>query len=206
MLGPVAFLGSDPAMAARGALRPLPVGLACDGFSNAVALGPPPGLAEPTTILLRNLAGECDKSSVFKELDRIKLQARVDFVHVPIDYKAKFCRGFAFINFTSSDDAEQARTQWHGLQSYGGYPCSSGGLNVVWARGQGFNSCILLHNKRNKTCRDSTLKPWVRPDKEADGDKLRGQESLIRIQRRLRLVGVRIHVDSAPNFEVEASR
>ena len=151
-------------------MRPLPVGLVA--ASEWETFGPPPGLARPTTLLLRNLASECDKGSVFSELERIKLQARVDFVHVPIDYKEKLCKGLAFINFTSCEDADTARAQWHGLQYYGGYRCSPKGLNVVWAQDQGFNSCTLLHHKRNKHRKDSTLKPWTRPDKEADRDQL----------------------------------
>lgn len=130
------------------------------------AVHAPPGLEKPTTLVVRNLSPYCRQSHVFQELWVINLQQHADFVHVPIDYDSKYCTGICFVNFSDPAHAASARALWHGATHFGGYRCHSPGLNVCFAKDQGFDKCVSHHYKRTKYFRDSKLKFWVRPDKD----------------------------------------
>jgi len=167
---------------------PLPVGL-------VTASGPPPrrppGLAEPTnqmtTLTLRNLGMYCTMSSVFEELGRVGLQPHVDFVHMPLHYDTHLCVGLCYINFTLTEHADTAFSLWQGSQVFAGVRCH-GSLNVAWSKQQGFDACVLHDLKHSKHRSDETLKPWVRPDKEAYRRELLQGVAVRSLYKRFRLV------------------
>jgi len=122
-----------------------------------------------TTLVLRNLPPQCTQASIFIELERIGLQVHTDFVNVPVDYTDKLGKGVAFVNFSSTEHAEAAQARWQGMKWFGGYRCTAGpkgrSLSIAWAKCQGVEQCVWTCY--NKYRRDSRLKPWIRPDKEA---------------------------------------
>ena len=140
-------------------------------------------LQAKTTLAMRNLGHRVTRGGIFEELERTGLQAYVDFAHVALDYRTKCCVGLAFVNFTLLAHADAARLRWTGSVSFAGDLCQGNrGLNVVWAKKQGFSSCVLEDLKHNTLRRDVMMKPWVRPDKDAYRNLLASLEKLVRLR------------------------
>merc|ERR1712048_199527 len=67
-----------------------------------------------TTLMLRNLPNDYNRDMFLKMLDDESLTGEYDFVYFPIDFQTGSGLGYAFVNFTSHEEALRA---WHLLDN-----------------------------------------------------------------------------------------
>jgi len=70
---------------------------------------------QKTTVLLRNLPTDFTRAAFLELLEDEGFDGTFDFVYLPIDFGAKVCLGYAFVNFVTPSDAQRC---W---QIFGGY-------------------------------------------------------------------------------------
>lgn len=74
--------------------------------------------AGQTTVMLRNLPKTLGRNDFVDLLKREGFQGRFDFVYVPADYKHHVSFGYAFVNFSTMEDAELAMRHFEGFQNW----------------------------------------------------------------------------------------
>jgi len=164
-------------MAFRGPLQPGPVsrrgpfqpGLvsqtaAAAAVSAVVVPASADAAQQQTTVMLRNLGAEVTTDIVMEQLKLIGMEGRVDLVHAWIDFKTKLCTGVAYVNFFDPADARVLKAMWHGREEMGGIPCHPHRvLNVVFARKQGFDCCLIEAIRPH--FKDPSMMAWIHPSK-----------------------------------------
>lgn len=65
-------------------------------------------IAEQTTIMLRNLPLKYTRTMLLDLLDSEGFKGRYDFFYLPSNFETSLGFGYAFVNFSSEDDAESA--------------------------------------------------------------------------------------------------
>jgi len=114
--------------------------------------------------MLRNLGAEVTTDIVMEQLKLIGMEGRVDLVHAWIDFKTKLCTGVAYVNFFDPADARVLKAMWHGREEMGGIPCHPHRvLNVVFARKQGFDCCLIEAIRPH--FKDPSMMAWIHPSK-----------------------------------------
>lgn len=84
-----------------------------------------------TTVMLRNLPKTLGRNDFVELLKREGFQNRFDFVYVPADYKHHVSFGYAFVNFSTNEDAELAMRHFEGFRNW---PVESDKqCNVMWS-------------------------------------------------------------------------
>lgn len=73
---------------------------------------------DQTTVMLRNLPKTLGRNDLVDLLKREGFQGRFDFVYAPADYKHHVSFGYAFVNFSTSEDAELAMRHFEGFQNW----------------------------------------------------------------------------------------
>lgn len=71
-----------------------------------------------TTVMLRNLPTQYDRTMLMQLLDSEGFAGLYDFVYLPIDFRGSVCFGYGFINFSSFDAAECFRQQLDGFSRW----------------------------------------------------------------------------------------
>merc|ERR1711959_818296 len=74
---------------------------------------------EPTTLMLRNIPNSYTRDMLIELLDQEELQGSYDLVFVPVDFRSLASLGYAFVNFTSNENAERAKGKLQGFNSWG---------------------------------------------------------------------------------------
>jgi len=106
-----------------------------------------------TTVMLKNLPNNLERSSFLALLDDQGLHGLYDFVHLPIDLQRSANLGFAFVNMTSPAAAELLFCRMQGFHTWPG--SSRKRCEVVWNDSvQGLNALVekfrnspLMHRK-----------------------------------------------------------
>mmetsp|Transcript_7222 Transcript_7222/g.20352 ORF Transcript_7222/g.20352 Transcript_7222/m.20352 type:complete len:412 (-) Transcript_7222:135-1370(-) len=65
------------------------------------------GTGPKTTVLLRNLPEDFTRAALLELLEDEGFEGTFDFVYLPMDFGAKVCLGYAFVNFVSGSDAQR---------------------------------------------------------------------------------------------------
>jgi len=73
---------------------------------------------EFTTLMLRNIPNSYTRDMFIKLLDQEGLQGSYDLVFVPVDFTSLAGLGYAFVNFTSNENAETAKEKLQGFASW----------------------------------------------------------------------------------------
>jgi len=115
-----------------------------------------PSSSELTTVMLRNLPNDYTRSMLLQLLDVEGFSGAYDFVYLPIDFKTGSGLGYAFLNFTAQDIADQFRGHFNGFSNW--TMPSRKVANVDWSRP---NQGLQVHIERY---RNSTVMHEIVPD------------------------------------------
>lgn len=74
-----------------------------------------------TTVMLRNVPNSYNRDSLLELVDSFGFACRYDFAYLPIDFKSHSGLGYAFINFTSTADAQHLFDVFEGFSNWGVY-------------------------------------------------------------------------------------
>lgn len=75
-------------------------------------------IVEQTTIMLRNLPLAYTRTMLLDLLDSEGFEGRYDFFYLPSNFETSLGFGYAFVNFSSEDDAELARQHFQGFNKW----------------------------------------------------------------------------------------
>jgi len=73
---------------------------------------------ERTTLMLKNIPNGYSRDMLLELLDRKGLEGLYDLVYVPWDFLRLAGLGYAFVNFTSEENAEWAKKQLQGFSTW----------------------------------------------------------------------------------------
>lgn len=71
--------------------------------------------SDRTTLMLRNLPNDYDRSMLLSLFDKEGFKGQYDFVYLPLDFASAANLGYAFINMVSHQDAERFRVYFTGF-------------------------------------------------------------------------------------------
>jgi len=135
-----------------------------------------------TTVLLRNLPSDFTRSSLLELLEDEGFEGTFDFIYLPMDFGAKVCLGYAFVNFVSGGDALRCweifsgYSDWNGdkaCEVTWGEPCQ--GLQAHIER---YRNSPVLHKSipeewKPLIFKDGARVPFPLPTKSISAPKLR---------------------------------
>lgn len=75
-------------------------------------------VAERTTIMLRNLPLTYTRTMLLNLIDSEGFKGRYDFLYLPSNFETSLGFGYAFVNFSSEDDAELAFQHFQGFSNW----------------------------------------------------------------------------------------
>merc|ERR1712056_70116 len=71
-----------------------------------------------TTIMMRNIPGEYTRDDLLELLDQHRFNGFFDLVYLPVDFRTELNHGYAFINFTTTENAERFRDHFMGFSDW----------------------------------------------------------------------------------------
>lgn len=71
-----------------------------------------------TTVMMKNIPNKYTQDSVMDLIHRRGFKASYDFLYLPIDFRSKSNMGYAFINFSTPEDAQRFVTSFTGFQDW----------------------------------------------------------------------------------------
>merc|ERR1719414_2481707 len=74
--------------------------------------------AEMTTVMLRNLPNDYNRTMLLQLLDSKGFTGRYDFAYVPTDFARQAGLGYAFVNLLSAADAQLIRQRLEGFRGW----------------------------------------------------------------------------------------
>ena len=94
-----------------------------------------------TTVMIRNIPRKCSQRMLMSDITCLGFGDKVDFVYLPTDISSAKNLGYAFVNFKSSESANEFRGRFHKkhLSSLRG---SRAGLSVTFAVIQGLEANV----------------------------------------------------------------
>jgi len=116
------------------------------------------GLKDCTTLVVRHIPSQYSQYQLRWEIDAAGFRGLWNFLHLPMDSKNRGNRGFAFINFKSSTDADTFQRHFHGKYLHRVHP--KGAVDVKPANCQGLYDNVarvaasinLNHFRRKQYC------------------------------------------------------
>lgn len=90
-------------------------GLREGSFSEEMGEEPVP----ETTVMMRNIPNSYTREKLLVLLDNHGFALKYDLVYLPIDFTSRAGLGYAFLNFTSPQDAKRFREHFHGFDDWG---------------------------------------------------------------------------------------
>jgi RNA recognition motif-containing protein len=94
--------------------------------------GSSPAGEQRTTIMLRNLPSSFHQEQLLTLLESAGFSERFDFVYLPVDFASGACLGYAFVNLSSSEDAQLAMVRLQGWSSWQDSSCQKI-MQVCWS-------------------------------------------------------------------------
>merc|ERR1719174_1414523 len=86
------------------------------GFHPQMYTGFPPEVAEPTTVMLRNIPNRYTRDMLLGRMDE-GYKGVYDFLYLPIDFSNGCNVGYAFINFRTPATCQRFTQEFHGAKS-----------------------------------------------------------------------------------------
>jgi len=121
---------------------------------------------ERTTLMLRNLPNDYNRSMLLSMLDEEGFAGKYDFVYLPIDFASGAGVGYAFINMVSHQDAERFRVHFTGFTRWA-FP-SRKVAEVAWSNpNQGL--AVHIERYRNSTVMHPSVCDEYKPALFANG-------------------------------------
>merc|ERR1719420_1358326 len=80
-------------------------------------VGPPDALLR-TTVMMRNLPNKYTQDSLIALINEQGFEKKFDFFYLPIDFRNKVNIGYAFVNFTTSEDAVTFMRKFDGYNNW----------------------------------------------------------------------------------------
>jgi len=71
-----------------------------------------------TTVMMKNIPNKYTQDSVMDLIHRKGFKASYDFLYLPIDFRSKSNMGYAFINFSTPEDAQRFVASFTGFQDW----------------------------------------------------------------------------------------
>jgi len=71
-----------------------------------------------TTVMMRNIPGEYTRDDLLGLLDQHRFSGLFDLVYLPVDFRTELNHGYAFINFTTTENAERFRDHFVGFSDW----------------------------------------------------------------------------------------
>jgi len=126
-----------------------------------------------TTLAIRNLPTNLTRAQLLQAVDESGFASRYDFVHMPHQFEMRKSLGFAFINFTHVDAAQEFQATWHKSRRFTGKGTSNRvkPLNVSVARVQGCPASAL--KAKSKKIRNDSYRPLLLLAGSVDKDDCR---------------------------------
>mmetsp|Transcript_11303 Transcript_11303/g.28372 ORF Transcript_11303/g.28372 Transcript_11303/m.28372 type:complete len:306 (-) Transcript_11303:116-1033(-) len=114
-----------------------------------------------TTVMMRNLPNGYTRTRLRQLLDGEGFFGSYDFVYLPIDFATCAGLGFAFVNFTSSKEAERCRSQFSGFKKWG---VPSGKIcNVAWSDANQQGLTVNIERYRNSSVMHRSVPEECKP-------------------------------------------
>jgi RNA recognition motif-containing protein len=111
--------------------------------------------------MLRNLPSSFHQEQLISLLESAGFAARFDFVYLPVDFVSGASLGFAFVNLTSSEDAQLAMVRLHGWSSWQDSSCHKV-MQLCWSDPhQGLE--MLIGRYRNSRIMHKTVPSEYKP-------------------------------------------
>lgn len=132
-----------------------------------------PEAVSRTTLMLRNLPSCFTKQALLDTLDSKGMAGQFDFVYLPIDFLSGAALGYAFVNFSTTEDAELAMDRLQGFDSWKNLlgSASQKVLEVCWSDPhQGLD--MLVERYRNSRVMHGSVPDEFKPVMFKDGEKV----------------------------------
>lgn len=123
--------------------------------------------------MLRNLPSCFTKQALLDTLDSKGMAGQFDFVYLPIDFLSGAALGYAFVNFSTTEDAELAMDRLQGFDSWKNLlgSASQKVLEVCWSDPhQGLD--MLVERYRNSRVMHGSVPDEFKPVMFKDGEKV----------------------------------
>eukprot|EP00443_Scrippsiella_acuminata_P007921 CAMPEP_0115323580 /NCGR_PEP_ID=MMETSP0270-20121206/82019_1 /TAXON_ID=71861 /ORGANISM="Scrippsiella trochoidea, Strain CCMP3099" /LENGTH=483 /DNA_ID=CAMNT_0002743637 /DNA_START=171 /DNA_END=1620 /DNA_ORIENTATION=+ len=72
------------------------------------------GLSGNTTVMMRHIPGKYTQQKLMREINSVGFLGKYDFFYLPMQPQSRGNRGFAFVNFSTAEDAESFYHTFHG--------------------------------------------------------------------------------------------
>jgi hypothetical protein len=110
-----------------------------------------------TTVMMKNIPSRYTVEEVVSEMIRKNFQDQFDFLYLPMDFRTKRNKGYAFINFVSHHEAKAFHSAFHGVQllKYGTQKI----VEIGCAATQGLEANLAVAKKD----KSRVANPWFRP-------------------------------------------
>uniref|UniRef100_A0A7S1FBH0 RRM domain-containing protein n=1 Tax=Noctiluca scintillans TaxID=2966 RepID=A0A7S1FBH0_NOCSC len=124
-----------------------------------------------TSVMIRNLPLEITQRALLEELDASGFNGLYDFAYMPCCFVTGKGKGFAFVNFVSTQTATALARSWHRSRRFG-VRSDEPALNVSSAAIQGWADNVAKWNiPRMRRIRNPNLRPFVRDHGKAHQDR-----------------------------------
>lgn len=134
-----------------------------------------------TTLIVRNLVGDCTKKMLMEFINRCGFSKKYDLLYLPQRFAGGGCFHYAFVNFVTEGAARAFQSSLHGrgdTEMFG-----DAIAEVEWSECQGlkaniakFRNSSVMHSSVDETCKPSLLHngkvvPFPRPTKKIKPDR-----------------------------------
>jgi hypothetical protein len=120
-----------------------------------------------TSVMIRNLPLEITQRALLEELDASGFNGLYDFAYMPCCFVTGKGKGFAFVNFVTTQTATALARSWHRSRRFG-VRSDDPALNVSSAAIQGWADNVAKWNiPRMRRIRNPNLRPFVRDHSKA---------------------------------------